>query len=48
MHMLAAIGDHGNLGLTAVGDTHAEADELYKRAVQTLQSEARQALKLPA
>jgi hypothetical protein len=48
MHMLAAIADHGNLGLTAVGDTHAEADELYRRAVQTLHAEARQALKLPA
>jgi hypothetical protein len=48
LHMLAAIADHGNLGLTAVGDTHAEADELYRRAVQTLHEEARQALKLPA
>lgn len=48
LHMLAAIADHGNLGLTAVGDTHAEADELYRRAVGVLRSEARQSLKLPA
>jgi hypothetical protein len=48
LHMLAAIADHGNLGLTAVGDTHAEADELYRRAVDVLRSEARQALSLPA
>jgi len=47
LHMLAAIADHGNLGLTAVGDTHAEADELYRRAVDVLRSEARQALSLP-
>jgi hypothetical protein len=48
LHMLAALGDLGNMGLTAVGDTQAEADELYARAVQVFREEARQALKLPA
>jgi hypothetical protein len=46
LHMLAALGDHGSMGLTAVGDTQAEADDLYARAVQVLHQEARQALKL--
>jgi hypothetical protein len=48
LHMLAAIGDHGNLGLTAVGDSQTEADALYARAVQVLHDEARQALNLHA
>jgi hypothetical protein len=48
LHMLAALGSHGCMGLTAVADTHPEADALYARAVQIFQEEAREALKLPA
>jgi hypothetical protein len=46
LHMLAALGDHGSMGLTAVGDTHAKADSLYKRAVEVFHEEARLALGL--
>jgi hypothetical protein len=48
LHMLAALGDQGFMGLTAVGDSQAEADELYARAVNVFHEEARQALNLPA
>jgi PGM1 C-terminal domain len=44
LHMLAALGDYGNLGLTAIGDSQDEADALYARAVQVLHEEARLAL----
>jgi hypothetical protein len=43
-HMLCALGDCGRCGLTAVGDTPAEADALYHRALAVLDEEARQAL----
>jgi hypothetical protein len=46
LHMLAALGDHGFVGLTAVGDTQAEADALYAQAVQVFHAEARLALNL--
>jgi len=39
-HMLTALGDHGRLGLTAVGGSHSEAKELYDQAVRTLDEEA--------
>jgi len=45
MHMLAALGTHGSMGLTAVGDTHEEAEALYKKAVAVLHAEADAALK---
>lgn len=45
LHMMAAIGTHGSLGLTAVGDTHAEAASLYKKAVEVFHAEADAALK---
>ena len=44
LHMLAALGSHGRMGLTAVADTQAEADALYKHAVDVFQEEARAAL----
>jgi hypothetical protein len=43
-HMMSALGDCGTVGLTAVGDTHEEADELYSRAVKMLDDEAHKAL----
>jgi hypothetical protein len=48
LHMLAALGSHGRMGLTAVADTHEEADALYAHAVQVFQEEARLALNLQA
>jgi hypothetical protein len=45
-HMMSALGDCGRLGLTAVGDSQAEADELYERVVRALDEEARVALGL--
>src|SRR3989449_10578677 len=48
LHMLAALGSHGRMGLTAVADTHEEADILFKQAVEVFQEEAREALKLQA
>jgi hypothetical protein len=47
LHMLAGLGSHGRMGLTAVADTHPEADALYTRAVSVFQEEARLALGLP-
>jgi hypothetical protein len=46
LHMLAALGSHGRMGLTAVADTQAEADALYAHAVEVFQEEARDALGL--
>jgi len=40
LHMMSALGDHGSLGLTAVANTHAEADTLYAKAVSVLDREA--------
>lgn len=39
-HMITALGDHGRLGLTAVGNTHREADEFYERTKDVLDREA--------
>ena len=35
-HMLGSLSEHGRVGLTAIGDTRAQADALYQRAKQTL------------
>jgi hypothetical protein len=43
-HMMSALSEHGQLGLTAVGDSHAEADALYARGQSVLEAEARVAL----
>jgi hypothetical protein len=40
LHMLAGLGEHGRVGLTAVGDSPGEADEVYRRAVAVLDEEA--------
>ena len=38
-HMMSALGDRGRIGLTAVADTHDEADALYRKTVATLDAE---------
>lgn len=42
--MLAALGEHGRFGLTAVADSAADAQALYERAIATFDEEARAAL----
>ena len=44
-HMISCITEHGRVGLTAVGDTPAQADTLYQLAERTLLEEARAALR---
>jgi hypothetical protein len=51
LHMLTALSERGRLGLTAVGETQEEADEIYRRAVDVLDQEAEAAMRpgsLPA
>jgi hypothetical protein len=51
LHMLTALSERGRLGLTAVGESQAEADEIYQRAVAVLDQEAEAAMRqdpLPA
>jgi hypothetical protein len=43
-HMLSAMAAAGRLGLTAVADSPAEAEALYRRTLEILDEEARQAL----
>ena len=43
-HMVSALGDCGRFGLTAVGDTPADALALYDRAIAVLGEEAAAAL----
>jgi hypothetical protein len=43
-HMISCITEHGRVGLTAVGDTPAQAEEIYRRAERILLDEARGAL----
>jgi hypothetical protein len=43
-HMLSALGESGHLGLVAVGDGPAQAEELYARAVALLEEEAARAV----
>lgn len=43
-HMLCAMGDCGRLGMTAVGDSPADAEGLFSRAEALLGSEAKAAL----
>ena len=40
-HMMSALGELGRTGLTAVGNSHEEARELYERAVAVLNEESR-------
>ena len=43
-HMISCLSEHGRLGLTAVGDTPAQAEAIYRRAERILLEEARSAL----
>jgi hypothetical protein len=47
-HMMTALSEFGIVGMTAVGDSAREADELYRRAERILLEEAGQALTEPA
>jgi hypothetical protein len=40
-HMVNGVGEQGSLGLTAVGNTHEEADDFYKRTIAALDMESR-------
>ena len=46
-HMLSSISQHGRLGLTAVGESHEQAYQIYERAMRALQEEAKVALNDP-
>jgi hypothetical protein len=43
-HMMSALAECGSVGLTAVGDSHAEAASFYKKAVAALDEEAAAAM----
>src|SRR5262245_51876047 len=43
-HMMSALSERGRVGLTAVGDSHEEADRLYAAARAALDDEAAAAL----
>jgi hypothetical protein len=43
-HMISCLTEHGRIGLTAVGDSPAEADRRYREAERILLEEARLAL----
>jgi PGM1 C-terminal domain len=40
LHMMSALGDCGLVGMTAIGNSHDDADAMYRRAVAALDSEA--------
>jgi hypothetical protein len=42
-HMLNALPENGRVGLTAIGESHEQADDLHERAVSVLDTEARSA-----
>lgn len=46
-HMISCLSEHGRVGLTAVGDTPAQADATYRRAERILLEEAGSALADP-
>jgi hypothetical protein len=43
-HMMSALPEHGRVGLTAIGETQAQADELYQRTVSALDQETSSAM----
>jgi pheganomycin biosynthesis PGM1-like protein len=47
-HMISCLTEHGRVGLTAVGDSPAHADAIYRRAEQILLDEARAAVGEPS
>jgi hypothetical protein len=42
-HMMSALPEHGRVGLTAIGESHQEANRLYEATVAALDQEAEQA-----
>jgi PGM1 C-terminal domain/ATP-grasp domain len=44
-HMISCLTEHGRVGLTAVGDSPAQAEATYQRAQRVLLDEAQEALK---
>lgn len=46
-HMMGALGELGRVGLTAVGDSRDQADEIYRRAERTVREEAAIAFEAP-
>jgi hypothetical protein len=44
-HMMAALGENGRMGLTAVGDSPADADAIHARAMAVLEEEAQAAVR---
>jgi len=44
LHMISAIGDYGRVGLTAIANSHHEAQQLYDRTVASLDAAAKEAL----
>ena len=42
-HMMSALPEHGRIGLTAIGESHEQADKLYERTVSVLDEEAKAA-----
>ena len=44
-HMISCVTEHGRVGLTAVGNTPAEAEAIHQRAERTLLDEAQAALR---
>jgi hypothetical protein len=40
-HMMSAMPEHGRLGLTAISESHGQADELYEGTVSVLEDEAK-------
>lgn len=43
-HMMGALGECGQVGITAVGNSPADADAVYARTVEVLEAEARRAV----
>jgi hypothetical protein len=46
-HMMTALPERGRLGLTAIGESHQQADELYARIVSVLDDEASRSWGIP-
>jgi PGM1 C-terminal domain len=44
-HMISALSEHGRIGLTAIGESDDQADELYRRTVDVLDEETRTGLR---
>lgn len=42
-HMMSALGEFGRIGLTAIGDSHAEAEALHQKTVSALDKAAERA-----